>query len=75
MDGIQLAFFVLCGLLGSLIGYAAYDSITAETFELRKDSWRCTASHTDTTVVPIMTGSTTVMVPQSSTVCDRWERK
>lgn len=65
--------FVFVGL--PLIGYAFYHDMTSPTFSLKKDSWRCTASHNESSTYFIQAGK--VMVPQTtnSTVCDQWSRR
>lgn len=51
-------------------GFSIYDSYTAETFSLRKDSWNCTQSHKETYLQVV--GK--VMVPVTRTVCDNYVR-
>jgi hypothetical protein len=44
------------------------------TFELRKADWHCTAHHQETRLLPIHSGKTTIIVPQSDDVCDTYVR-
>lgn len=67
------AIFVVILIVGMI--WVIYDSVTAETFSLRKDEWVCAKSHTEnvTTLMPV--GK--VMVPMTNTdaVCDQWIRR
>ena len=55
--------------------WAAFDAIFAETFSLRKDSWACTASHLETTHIPVTVNNVTTYTPSVSEVCDQWSRR
>ena len=41
---------------------------------LKKGQWACVASHSETVMMPISTGKTTTLVPQSTIVCDQYSR-
>jgi hypothetical protein len=56
------------------IGYLVYDRLVAETFELRKDSWTCEKSHTETNLQPMLVGKVTILMPMKRNVCDVWVR-
>lgn len=68
LGAITVAFFVWIGVL-------IYKDMRAETFALRKDSWACSMSHTETTTTYIQSGKTLVPMFSTSTVCDQWSRK
>lgn len=63
LGGLVLAF--LC-----LVGFVIWDSVHAEKFSLRKDSWQCTKSHKETSYN--LVGK--VLVPITRNVCDNYER-
>jgi len=45
------------------------------TFELRKDGWTCTASHTHRSALLVPAGKVLIPVPRNDTVCDQWSAK
>lgn len=77
MDIIEiLPGLCVLAVLGLLvwIGVAVYHDSQSPTFELRKDEWVATKSHTETRTMMVMVGK--VMVPQihTVTVVDQYER-
>jgi len=73
-DKIMFGFLlvVVIGLVG-VTGYAIYDSATAEYFNLRKDSWFCTASRTETYMQYNI--SLKISMPVTNEVCTQWSYK
>lgn len=59
-------------LVVALFAFLVWDEATAEHFELRKDSWRCTASHQETITTFTQVGQVSVPLTQYYTVCDQW---
>lgn len=72
------AIFVVGGLLALAtvvaIPIAIYDEVVSEKFYLRKDSWTCTRSHTETYVTYTQVGNTSIPIPYDEEVCDQWTR-
>lgn len=72
--GLPTVFVLLmAGFLG-VIGWLIYDDVAADKIAIRKDQWRCTASHVTTTLVAQQIGQTTVMIPLTGNVCDQYSR-
>lgn len=82
MDWVERVGVALMGLMGvafvALLGlgaYAIYDEITSDKFYLRKDEWRCSASHVETTLQTVVSDKSVVLVPVANAVCDEWSRR
>ena len=75
MDWAERIVSALFGLLMLaaflVVGAIVYHAVFSEKIHLIKHQWHCTASHTETR--PTLIGK--VMVPQTTTVCDRYERR
>lgn len=69
---VAILAIVFIVLIVPVLIYGAIKSNESPTFELRKDRWRCTASHPVTTTTYVMVGK--VLMPISSThnECDQW---
>lgn len=69
---------VICWVLGIgiflFLGVLFYSEVTAEKFYLRKDQWKCTASHQETYTTMMQVGSMQIPQFHTTTVCDKWER-
>lgn len=65
----------MAGLLVLVMVWAIGDAMFAETFSLRKDSWVCGKSHTETFHTVVLVGNVQIPQIQTQTVCDQWERK
>lgn len=74
-EALFLLGFAAAAVIGILGVISLYRQETGETFELLKSQWSCTASHEETGVTPTQIGETTVMIPNTSTVCDRYDRR
>ena len=72
-------WFLMIGLPLGLVALIASCTIEAQkpTFELKKDSWGCTATHQEQTVTYVSYdgGKTSQPVYGTQTVCDQWSRK
>jgi hypothetical protein len=62
--GLAVALIVI------LVGFMLWDTVTADTFTLRKDEWKCTEYRDITTF--ILAGK--VLVPTVNRQCQAWER-
>ena len=49
--------------------YALYAEVTADTFSLRKDQWRCDKSAVVQTYTPVLIGKVTTLVPSHGKRC------
>ncbi len=61
--------------VAGLIGYAVWDDAHAVKFSLRRDEWRCAASHRETSTDIVTTGKVVIPVISTRTVCDRYDRR
>lgn len=68
-------------VIGPLVGFIAAapwliwsDAESPDLVTLKKHEWVCVARHSETTMMPIATGKTTTMVPQTTEVCDQYSR-
>jgi hypothetical protein len=68
-----LVIFVAVVLFGVPF-YGVYQSYMSEKIELTKSEWVCTNSKTDTYLQPIIIGKTTLLQPNTSTVCTTYTR-
>lgn len=74
-DLFEWLFGAACVAGVAFLGYAIYDSATAETFSLRKDAWDCTRSHSETQTTWIMVNNQTIPVFSETMVCDQWSAR
>lgn len=76
LEALAIIWLVIAGPGGFailwVIGVELYTDHPA--FALDKRQWRCTASHHETTAVPITTGKTTTYMPVDEEKCDRYDR-
>lgn len=76
--GIAFALFFLglpFAVLLAILPWAAIADFKSEDLAvLKKNAWACTATRTETTMMPVTTGKTTVMVPTTTTVCIQYSR-
>ena len=79
---IDWGFYLTMGLMGLMVGaflifvpIAIYQEANAETFDLRKDQWACTRSHTETITTLLPVGKVLIPSTTTHTVCDQWSRK
>jgi TRAP-type C4-dicarboxylate transport system permease small subunit len=78
IDWLVWCFAILIALTVALIGWCGYmvwESETSEHYELAKSDWSCTQSSTQTSMVPMLVGKTTIIMPQVSTVCTNYSRR
>ena len=61
-------------ILFAVIAWAIYDDATAEHYSIRKDKFRCTASHVETGGYFMQSGKTQMWIPTTTTVCDQYTR-
>jgi hypothetical protein len=61
-------------IIGALPWMFLEDASSPNLATLKKGEWVCTNSHTVVTGVPISTGKTTTIMPQSHKVCDSYTR-
>lgn len=73
-DFVFLGVALLTLAVFACIGWLIWDELTAEKFSLRKDSWTCTRSHTETNYTYTQVGNTTIPIPYYTEVCDQWTR-
>ncbi|RYD62552.1 MAG: hypothetical protein EOP83_14305 [Verrucomicrobiaceae bacterium] len=74
-EGLVYGFLTLIVVVGiAFLGWAVYDDITSEKYEIRKDEFTCTRSHQEVIMTTQTIGNTTYQVPQVSTVCDQYTR-
>jgi hypothetical protein len=74
------------GILAALIGFPiaifvallpwaiAQDIASPDLATLKKGEWACSATRTETTMMPITSGKTTTMVPTTRSVCTAYVR-
>lgn len=75
MGGLMLAIIGICFIGLIAVGVMAYYAATAETFELRKDSWECVAQHVEHSTTMMLVGNVPIFSSTSTKVCDSWKRK
>jgi len=61
-------------LLGLLPWAIAEDMASPDLVTLKKADWVCSTSHNVTSMTPVSTGKTTIMVPTTQSVCDTYSR-
>jgi hypothetical protein len=78
---IDWPLWCMVGLIGitALVAgwcfYMVWESETSEHYELAKSEWSCTQSSTQTILVPMLVGKTTIIMPQVSTMCINYSRR
>lgn len=70
--GSALAVIVVC--LGLAL-WIMVEWLTAETLELRKDTWTCTRTRVASSITPVFNGKTTMLLPSSHAECVEYRRK
>lgn len=73
---IAILGVLIVGLL-AMLAWVIYDMAFVEhkTFGLRTDQWSCTDRRTQTTLMPMRSGNTTIMLPQTTTFCVEYSKK
>lgn len=76
--GIGVIFTFVVGPLAFLMACLPWaimqDETSPDLVTLKKGEWACVSQHSETTMVPISTGKTTTLVPQTNSVCDQYGR-
>jgi len=59
----------------SLVAVFLIADLFSPTFSLRKDQWACRKEGSSTTLMPMIVGKSTILMPQTTEECILWEKK
>jgi hypothetical protein len=71
ISGLVALFVVVAGLLY----VACWPSKNKQYYSLDQSQWICSQSHQETIMVPMLVGKTTMIMPETSTVCTQFSKK
>lgn len=61
-------------LIAAIPWFALTEATSPILATLKKGEWVCRSSHSDSTLVPMVTGNTTILMPISERKCDEYVR-
>lgn len=73
MESFIILLIAGCVVLLFGLMAAMYIEVTSEKIELRKDSWKCTATQTVSTSSMMLVGKVMIPTTSTTTVCTKWE--
>ena len=71
---IELAIVIAIVLIGTAIGWEAYNKSHRPTIEIKKDDWKCVKSEQRTSLQPMLIGNLTILQPMIESVCVEYKR-
>ncbi|WP_148282930.1 hypothetical protein [Pseudogulbenkiania sp. NH8B] len=71
---IEKLVLLVIAVLMLIAGVAVWQDAQSPHFQLKKSDWVCTREKLETILMPVSTGNSTTLIPETSSVCVEYRR-